>query len=71
MVICLNYGHFEKLLRSVIVSQNHYLNQILDVHPLTKVRRNLKLFLKQAYILTKSFEKKKNIYFKFNVKVKF
>ena len=34
MVICPNYGHFEKKLRSVIVSQKHYLNQILDVHPL-------------------------------------
>ena len=34
MVICLNYGHFENKLRSVIISQNHYLNQILDVHPL-------------------------------------
>ena len=34
MVICLNYGHFEKKLRSVIVSQNHYLNKIFDVHPL-------------------------------------
>ena len=34
MVICQNYGHFEKKMRSVIVSQNHYLNQILDVHPL-------------------------------------
>ena len=35
MVICLNYRHFENKLRSVIVSQNHYLNQILDVHPLS------------------------------------
>ena len=34
MVICLNYRHFENKLRSVIVSENHYLNQILDVHPL-------------------------------------
>ena len=34
MVICLNYGHFEKKLKSVIISQNHYLNQILDVYPL-------------------------------------
>ena len=38
MVICLNYGHFEKKLRSMIVSQNHYLNQILDVHPLCKIK---------------------------------
>ena len=37
LVICLNYGHFEKKLRSVIVSQNHYLNQILDVHPLAYI----------------------------------
>ena len=36
MVICQNYGHFGKKLRSVIVSQNHYLNKILDVHPLIK-----------------------------------
>ena len=34
MVICLNYRHFEKKLRSVIVSQNDYLNNIFDVHPL-------------------------------------
>ena len=34
LVICQNYGHFAKKLRSVIVSQNHYLNKILDVHPL-------------------------------------
>ena len=34
MVICLNNGHFEKKLRSVIESQNHYLNKIFDVHPL-------------------------------------
>ena len=26
-----------KKLRSVIVSQNHYLNKILDVHPLTVI----------------------------------
>ena len=36
LVICLNYGYFEIKLRSVIVSQSHYLNQILDVHPLYK-----------------------------------
>ena len=40
MVICLNYGHFEKKMRSVIVSKNHYLNQILDIHPLTKFLQN-------------------------------
>ena len=34
MVACVNYGHFEKKFRSVIVSQNYYLNQIFDVHPL-------------------------------------
>ena len=34
MVIYLNYGHFEKKFKSMVVSQNHYLNQILDVHPL-------------------------------------
>ena len=34
MVICLIYEHFEKKIRSVIISQNHYLNQILDIHPL-------------------------------------
>ena len=27
----------QKKLRSVIVSQNHYLNQIIDVHPLVIV----------------------------------
>ena len=37
MVICLNYGHLKKKLRSVIVSQNHYINQNLDVHPLCNV----------------------------------
>ena len=48
MVICLNNGHFEKKLRSVIVSQNHYLNKIFDVHPLTpkdtKHRKNMDIF---------------------------
>ena len=34
LVICQNNGHFAKQLRSVIVSHNHYLNKILDVHPL-------------------------------------
>ena len=34
VVICQNYVHFANKLRSVIVSQNHYLNKILDVHPL-------------------------------------
>ena len=38
LFICLNYGHFEeKKLCSVIVSQNPYLNQILDVHPLRDI----------------------------------
>ena len=37
LVICLNYGHFEKKLRSMIVSQNHYLNYIFDVHPLSHI----------------------------------
>ena len=41
LVICPNYGHFEKKLRSVIVSQNHYLNQILDVHPLEKYNQHM------------------------------
>ena len=36
MVICQNYGHFAKILRSVIIFQNHYINKILDVHPLRK-----------------------------------
>ena len=35
MVICQNYRHFAKKLRSLIVSQNHFLNKILDVHPLS------------------------------------
>ena len=34
MVICQNYGHVAKKLSSVIVSQNHFLNKILDVYPL-------------------------------------
>ena len=37
MVICLNYGYFKNKLRSVIVSQNHYLNKIFDVHPLLPI----------------------------------
>ena len=41
MVICQNYGHFAKKFRSVIVSQNHYLNQILDVHPLMVMAANI------------------------------
>ena len=41
MVICQNYGHFAKKLRSVTVSQNHYINKILDVHPLlTRANKN-------------------------------
>ena len=32
-----NYGHFAKKLRSGIISQIHYLNKILDVHPLWKL----------------------------------
>ena len=43
MVFCLNYGHFEKKWRSVIVSQNHYLNQFLDVHPLKEWLHILKV----------------------------
>ena len=35
-VIRLNYRHFGKKLRSVTVSQNHFLNKICDVHPLEK-----------------------------------
>ena len=42
MVICLKYKHFEKKLRSVIVSQNPYLNKIFDVHPLAKGPRGTK-----------------------------
>ena len=41
LVICLNYGHFEKKMRSVIVSQNHYLKKILDVHPLRNYMENI------------------------------
>ena len=37
MVICQNYRHFAKILRLVIISQNHYLNKILDVHPLINI----------------------------------
>ena len=36
MVICLKYGHFENKLRSVIVSQNHYIIKICYVHPLNE-----------------------------------
>ena len=36
IVIFLNYRHFEKKFRSVIVSQNHYINKIFDVHSLGK-----------------------------------
>ena len=35
MAICLNYRHFEKKLRVVIVPQNHYLIKIFVVHPLS------------------------------------
>ena len=48
MVICLNYGHFEKKLRSVIVSQNDYPNQILDVHPSILSRKPLEKYLKRG-----------------------
>ena len=41
LVICQNYGHFQKKLRSVIVSQNHYLNKMFDVHPLTLTQQNI------------------------------
>ena len=52
LVICPNYSHFENKLRSVIVSQNHYLNQILDVHPLSIFHRkkhteNMDFFLEE------------------------
>ena len=40
MVICQNYRHFSKKLKSVIVSQIHYLNKIIDVHPLSDVLIN-------------------------------
>ena len=51
LVICLNYAHFENQLRSVIVSQNHYLNQIFDVHPLYLVKQKIKkLYEKRAVI---------------------
>ena len=36
MVICLNYGQFEKKFRSVVVIQNHYHNKIFDIHPFKK-----------------------------------
>ena len=34
----LNYGHFEKKFKSVIVFQNHYLNKIFDVYPLSNLQ---------------------------------
>ena len=34
-----------KNMRSVIVSQNHYLNKILDVHPLPTLRARSKYYL--------------------------
>ena len=50
MVICLNYRHFENKLRSVIVSQIYYINQILDVHPLSFLRASEKIFNLQIYV---------------------
>ena len=44
-LICLNYGHFEKKLWSGIISQNHYLNKILDVHPLVCVHVHVHVLL--------------------------
>ena len=41
MIIYHNYGHVVKKLSSVIVSQKHYLNKILDVHPLTESTTNI------------------------------
>ena len=37
IVFFLNYGHLEKKMSSVIVSQNHYFNKIFDVHPLVSI----------------------------------
>ena len=39
LVICQNHGHFAKKLRSVIASQIHYLNKVLDVHPLVSTSK--------------------------------
>ena len=47
LVICQNYRHFSKQLRSVMIFQNHYLNQILYVHPLWSQGEKL-----QTYWLT-------------------
>ena len=47
-----NYGQFAKQLRSVIISQNHYLNKILDVHPLQeKSSKDKPVFLKLLIVL--------------------
>ena len=43
-VIYQNYGHSAKNLKSVTVSQNHYLNKILDVHPLAILNENMTKF---------------------------
>ena len=48
MVICLNYGYFEKKkLRSMIISQSHYLNKICEVHPLKATRKLMLWYLEQ------------------------
>jgi hypothetical protein len=36
MIICQNYGHFAKKIEVSDRISNHYLNKILDVHPLAK-----------------------------------
>ena len=53
MVTCQNHGHFAKTkLRSVIVSQNHYHNKILVVHPLQeKSKKDKPEFLKLLIVL--------------------
>ena len=55
LVICQNCGCFAKKFRSVIVSQNHYLKKILDVHPLDiyiyiYMYTYVCLYLKKIYI---------------------
>ena len=47
-------------MRSVIVSQNHYLNKILDVHPLvTKVRLSQNSNCDETQIVKKKIENSK------------
>ena len=36
LVLCQNYKHFSSKFSLVIISQNHYLNKILDVHSLKR-----------------------------------